>query len=70
MRYCKYCKRMVRGTKRLGVLSLVLMILLSGITFGLFLFFWIPWFLLVKKYACPICGSTELQKTMPEGVPS
>jgi len=66
MRWCVYCKRMVRGTKHLGVGAWIIIVLLSGFTLGLFLLFFLPWFFLFKKYECPICGSAELLNAPPQ----
>ena len=65
MRFCRHCNRMVRGTKKLGVVAWLLIILSSGLTFGLFLLFFLPYFFFIKSYACPICGATDLAKTAP-----
>jgi hypothetical protein len=65
VRYCKHCGRMVQGHKRLGVLSWLLIVVLSGATLGVFLLLWIPWVLFVKKRACPICGAKDLLKSPP-----
>jgi|SRR5579864_4641844 len=68
MRWCPHCKRMVRGTKPLGVAAWLVIILLSGFTLGLFLFIFIPWFFLIKKFECPICRTTELLPSEPAAV--
>lgn len=70
MRFCRHCGRMVQGVKKIGVMTWLVIILSSGVTAGLFLLFWIPWFLAIKKHECPICGSTELLKTEPNAPPS
>jgi hypothetical protein len=61
---------MVRGAKHLSVISWLLIILFSGFTLGLFLFFFIPYFFFIKSYSCPICGSTELLRQAPETAPN
>ena len=65
MRYCRHCGRMVRGTKRLGALTWLLIVLFSGATLGLFLFFFLLYFIFIKRHACPICGATDLMKSGP-----
>lgn len=65
MRWCVYCKRMVGGVKPLSVLTWLLIIVLSGVTFGLFLVYFIPYFIFFKKRRCPICNTTELTRSAP-----
>jgi hypothetical protein len=59
---------MVRGVKPLGVFSWLVIVLFSSVTLGIFLLFWLPWFLLIKKYECRICGATDLLKVPPESI--
>jgi hypothetical protein len=65
VRFCRHCARMVRGTKRLGVLSWLLIVLFSGVTLGFFLLVFLPYFFFVKAYSCPICGATDLARSAP-----
>jgi hypothetical protein len=65
MRYCQHCKRMVRAVKKIGTFSWLMIVVTSGATMGILLFFWIPWFVVIKKAECQICGATDLLKTAP-----
>jgi hypothetical protein len=49
--------------KRLGIFAWILIVLLSGATLGVFLFFFLLWFFLIKKPECPICCADDLEKS-------
>ncbi|MEO6908782.1 MAG: hypothetical protein ABI210_12925 [Abditibacteriaceae bacterium] len=62
MNHCQHCQRNVKGTKPIGGLAWLAIIVLSGVTFGVFLVFFLLWYFFIKKPECPICGATDLQK--------
>jgi hypothetical protein len=64
MRWCLHCARWVRGTKSIGPLTWVFIIVMSGLTLGLFLLLFVPYYLL-KGHHCPICGSEWLTLQPP-----
>ena len=52
MRYCKYCKREVKGTKKFNWIIFILGLLLFGVPGLIYLL----WYMIKRSTKCPICG--------------
>jgi hypothetical protein len=62
--YCNLCERPVVGIKKIGWLWLIV---LGILTVGIFVvFFYLPYYLLVKEKQCPICFNTLSGLTQEE----
>jgi len=53
MKYCKYCKRKVKGTKKFSWLIFILGLLTCGVVSVVYLI----WYMFKRSNKCPICGA-------------
>jgi sarcosine oxidase delta subunit len=56
MKYCPYCKRMVKPVKKFSWLAFFLCL---GV-------FYLPYYFLFKRKECPFCGARDLLDKEPE----
>ena len=65
MRYCPYCKRMVRPIKYISWGWFVLLVILGVLPGVLYLLLWV----LFKRRECPICRGAHFLNAPPEAYP-
>ena len=63
MKYCPYCNRMVKPTKKVAWLPFIVLCLITGFIWA---FIYAVYYAFFKSKQCPICGAYKLWDS-PEG---